>query len=88
MKEQDNQIEKSNLPMGLKPENKLWLEMLVADESLEEAQEFLGEHGVEIGEDENPLTVCKKWFKEIRRGEQGKLQIRFTDKGPTMDINA
>jgi hypothetical protein len=78
----------SNLPKALKPEDRLVLEMLVVDEDLAEAQTFLIEHGIAIVGKDDPLGICKGWFREIRRGERGKLQIRFTDKGPTMDINA
>ena len=77
----------SNLPKALKPADRQVLEMLVVDEDIAEARIFLTEQGVGIAEGEDPLKVCKSWFKEIRRGAQGKLQIRFTDKGPTMDIN-
>ena len=78
----------SNLPKALKPEDRQILEMLVVDEDPAEAQTFLIEHGITIAEQDDPLRICKGWFREIRRGEQGKLQIRFSDKGPTMDINA
>lgn len=78
----------SNLPKALKPEDRQVLEMLVIDEDPTEAQTFLTEHGITITEQDDPLRICKGWFREIRRGEQGKLQIRFTDKGPTMDINS
>ena len=77
----------SNLPKALKPEYRQILEMLVVDEDLKEAQTFLTEHGITLAEQDSPLRICKGWLREIRRGEQGKLQIRFTDKGPTMDIN-
>ena len=78
----------SNLPKALKPEDRQILEMLVVDEDPIEAQTFLTGHGITIAEKDDPLRICKGWHREIRRGEQGKLQIRFTDKGPTMDINA
>ena len=78
----------SNLPKALKPLDRLVLEMLVVDEDPVEAQTFLIEHGITIAEKDDPLGICKGWFREIRRGERGKLQIRFTDKGPTMDIKA
>ena len=78
----------SNLPKALKPLDRQVLEMLVVDDDQAGAQEFLIEHGIGLTEGNNPLKICKSWVREIRRGEQGKLQIRFTDKGPTMDINA
>ena len=88
MKEVLNEaIPLSNLPKALKPLDRQVLEMLVVDDDQTGAQEFLTEHGIGLAEGSNPLKICKSWIKEIRRGEQGKLQIRFTDKGPTMDIN-
>ena len=86
MKEQEQGIVKT-FPAGLKPQDRLFLGMLVVDEDSAEAQTFLIEHGITIAEKDDPLGICKGWFREIRRGERGKLQIRFTDKGPTMDIN-
>lgn len=77
-----------NLPKALKPQDRQVLEMLVIDEDPTDAQAFLTEHGVTITEEDDPLRICKSWFREIRRGEQGKLQIRFTDKGPTMDVSS
>ena len=77
----------SNLPKALKPKDRQILEMLVIDEDSVEAKTFLTEHGITIVEQDDPLKICRGWFREIRRGEQGKLKIRFTDKGPTMDIN-
>jgi len=89
MKEALNEVSpSSNLPKALKPLDRQVLEMLVVDDDQAGAQEFLTEHGIGLAEGNNPLQICKSWVKEIRRGEQGKLQIRFTDKGPTMDINA
>lgn len=85
MKEQEQSITRQ-FPLGLKPQENLVLEMLVTDKDPKEALIFLTEHGISVVEQEDPLRVCKDWFREIRRGEQGKLQIRFTDKGPTMDI--
>jgi hypothetical protein len=74
------------LPLALEPEDRLELEMLVFDEDPLDAQEFLAEQGIEAGEDADPLIVCKEWLKRIREAEQGRLRIRYDDKGPTMDL--
>ena len=87
MKEAEQNIVK-RFPAGIKPQDRLSLEMLVVDGDPREAQTFLIDHGITIGEQDDPLRMCKRWFRQIRRGEQGKLEIRLTDKGPTMDINA
>jgi len=71
----------------LKPEDRLMLQMLVLDEDLTGAQEFIAEYCLEIEEgDRNSLAICKDWLKRIVNGEKGKLQIRLTDNGPTMDL--
>lgn len=85
MKETEQDIVRE-FPVGLKPQDRLLLEMLVIDEDTEDALVFLTDHGIGVTEGENPLKVCKGWFSEIKRGERGKLEIRFSDQGPTMGI--
>ena len=83
-----NETFSNALPKALEPLDRQVLEMLVVDDDQAGAQKFLTEHGITIAKQDDPLRICKGWFRKIRRGEQGKLQIRFTDKGPTMNINA
>ncbi len=87
MKESEQNIVRQ-FPVGLGPQDRLLLEILVIDEDAEGTSVFLTDHGIGLTEGENSIRVCKSWFKEVRKGEQGKLQIRFSDKGPTIDINA
>ena len=74
------------LPLALKPRARLELEMLVLDGDRLGAQEFLADQGIEAGAESNPLAVCKEWLKRIREAEQGRLRIRYDEKGPTMDL--
>jgi len=74
------------LPLALKPRARLELEMVVLDEDPLDAQQFLVEQGIEAGEQIDPLVICKEWLKRIREAEQGKLRIRYDDKGPSMDL--
>ena len=74
------------LPLALTPRARLELEMVVLDEDSLDAQEFLAEQGIEAGEAADPLAICKEWLKRIREAEQGRLRIRYDDKGPTMDL--
>lgn len=85
MKEEEKNIVRQ-FPAGLEPQDRLLLDMLVTDENMEDALVFLTDHGIDVTKDKDPLKACKKWLKEIKRGERGKLEIRFSDKGPTMDI--
>lgn len=86
MKEEERNVVRQ-FPAGLEPEDRLLLEMLVIDGDKEDAAVFLTGHGIGVTDGEDPLKVCKTWFGEIRKGERGKLEIRFSDKGPTMAIN-
>lgn len=43
--------------------------------------------GIEIGDADDPLALCKRWLKRIQGGERGKLRIKYDDKGPTMDLS-
>ena len=88
MKETKNETHAYHLTRGLKPFDRQVLDMLVVDKDQMGAKEFLAEHGIVIDEGEDPLRVCSTWTREIKKGEQGKLQIRFSDKGPTMDISS
>ena len=64
------------------------LQMLVLDEDLSGAQEFIAKYLLEVEErDRDSLAICKEWFKRIVNSEKGKLQIRWTDNGPTMDLS-
>ena len=86
MTDKDRQPGLPNLPVALKPRDRLELEMVVLDEDPQDAREFLDEHGVEIGEGDDPLAVCTKWLRRIEAAERGRLKIRYTDKGPTLDL--
>jgi hypothetical protein len=87
MTEQNKRAGLPNLPAPLKPQDRLELEMLVLDEDAADAQGFLARFGAEILERDEALAICRKWLKKIRAGERGKLQIRYTDKGPTLDMS-
>jgi hypothetical protein len=84
---QNKQPELTDFAVALKPQDRQELEMLVLDEDPLDAQEFLQRLGIEIGQGDDPLAICKQWLKRIKRGEQGRLQIRWDDKGPTMDLS-
>ncbi|NIN69188.1 MAG: hypothetical protein GTO63_31805 [Anaerolineae bacterium] len=75
------------LPVALKPQDRLELEMVVLDEDPLDARVFLQRLGIETGKGDDPLALCKRWLKRIRGGERGKLRVRYDDKGPTMDLS-
>jgi hypothetical protein len=84
---QSKQPRLTDFPVALKTQDRQELEMLVLDQDPLDAREFLQRLGIEIGQADDPLAMCKKWLKKIKRGEQGRLQIRWDDKGPTMDLS-
>ena len=61
--------------------------MVVLDEDALDAREFLQRLGIETGERDDALALCKRWLKRIQGGERGKLRIRYDDKRPTMDLS-
>ena len=69
----------------LQPDKRIVLEMIVLDLDKKRAVDFLTGFGLKI-KDSEAVVYCKKWLKNIEKGEQGKLNIRFTDKGPRMDL--
>jgi len=75
------------LPAALPPRGRLELEMIVLDEDPLDAQQFLERLGIETGDGDDALALCKKWLKRIKGGERGKLRIRYDNKGPTMDLS-
>jgi hypothetical protein len=75
------------LPLALKPRARLQLEMLVLDGDRLDAQEFLADQGIEEGDEADPRVICKEWLKRIREAEQGRLRIRYDDKGPMLDLS-
>jgi len=75
------------LPLAFTPRARLELEMVVLDEDTADARDFLAAQGIEVDEESDPLAVCKEWLKRLREAEQGKLSIRYNDKGPTMDLS-
>jgi len=75
------------LPLALKPEGQLELEMIVLDQDSAEAGEFLAGQGIEIGKGADPLAVCSEWLKLLQKAEQKKHNIRYDDKGPTLGLS-
>ena len=73
------------LPVALQPEDRLELEMIVLDQDTSEAAEFLAGQGIDVGQTADPLQVCTEWLKRLQQAEQKGHDIRFDEKGPTME---
>lgn len=83
-KGKDKKLEKL-ITKYLHPNERIALEMIVLDSDKKQAAEFLSGFDLRI-EDSKALFYCRRWLKIIERGEQGKLNIRLTDRGPRMDL--
>ncbi len=81
----NNQKLNKLMEIYLKPKERIALEMIVLDLDKNGAVDFLSGYRLKI-KDSEAIVYCKKWLKNIERGEQGKLNIRFTNKGPRMDL--
>ena len=73
MKEQEQSIIKL-LPASLKPQDRLFLEMAVADDDTEEAGRLVGDYGIEIPEGFTPLGLCQSWLAGLRKAEMHHCQ--------------
>lgn len=69
MKEQEQGIV-IHFPMGLKPQDRLFLDMVVADDDAEEASRLVKEYSVEIPDGSTPLSLCKVWVAGLRKAEK------------------
>jgi len=73
MKEQEQGIV-IQFPLGLKPQDRYFLEMAVADGDIEEAIRLVGEYGVETPNGSTPLSLCRDWIAGIKKAEKHHCQ--------------
>ena len=73
MREQEQNIVKL-FPVNLKPEDRLLLEMAVADGDIEEASRLIKDYEIEISDGFTPLDLCQNWFAGIKRAEKHHCQ--------------
>ena len=69
MKEAEQNIVKQ-FPTRLKPHDRLFLEMAVADGDVEEASRLVKDYGVEISNDFTLLGLCQDWLAGIKKAER------------------
>jgi hypothetical protein len=70
---------------NLNTKERLELEIIVLDKDKRSALNFMRKYNVILNEAES-LKYCTEWLKKIKKGEEGKLKIKFTDKGPRINI--
>lgn len=70
---------------NLNTKERLELEIIVLDKDKRSALNFMRKYNFILNEAES-LEYCTEWLKKIKKGEQEKLKIKFTDKGPRINI--
>jgi len=70
---------------NLSSKERLELEIIVLDKDKKSALNFMRKHNFILNETES-LKYCTEWLKKIKKGEQEKLKIKFSDKGPRINI--
>ncbi|MFH1601650.1 MAG: hypothetical protein ABIB61_01700 [Candidatus Shapirobacteria bacterium] len=64
----------ANYPASLEEEDRLFLQMTVQDDDLDEAVRLVDKYGLEVGEDTTPLGLCQKWLRDLRGSEKHHCQ--------------
>ena len=73
MKEAEQNIVKQ-FPAGLKPKDRLFLEMAVADDDVEEASRLVKDYGVGTPNGSTPIGLCQDWLAGIKKAEKHHCQ--------------
>ena len=81
----NNKVENLNFSFNLNTSERLELEIIVLDKDKKSALNFIRKYNFILNEAES-LEHCTEWLKKIKKGEQEKLKIKFTDKGPRINI--
>jgi len=83
----NNKNKNLNYPFNfnIKANERLELEAIIIDKDKKSALNFIKKYGFDLDESQS-LEYCTEWLKRIRKGEQEKLKIKFTNKGPRINI--
>lgn len=81
----NNKDKNLNFSFNINANEKLELEIIVLDKDKKAALNFMRKYNFILNEAES-LEYCTEWLKKIKKGEQEKLKIKFTDKGPRINI--
>ena len=73
MKDKEQNIVKP-FPARLEPQDRLFLQMAVADGDAEEANRLVEEYGIEILNGFTPLSLCQEWLRDLKKAEQHHCQ--------------
>jgi hypothetical protein len=81
----NNKDKNLNFIFNLNANERLELEIIVLDKDKKAALNFARKHSISFNETES-LKYCIEWLKKIKKGEDEKLKIKFSDKGPRINI--
>ena len=81
----NNKDKNLNFSFNLNASERLELEIIVLDKDKKAALNFTRKHNIFLSETES-LSYCIEWLKKIKKGEEAKLKIKFSDKGPRINI--
>ena len=73
MKEKEQNIVKP-FPARLELQDRLFLQMAVADGDAEEASRLVEGYGIEILNGFTPLGLCQEWLRNLKKAEQHHCQ--------------
>ena len=76
-----------NYPVNfnIKANERLELEAIIIDKDKKSALNFIKKYGFNLDESQS-FEYCTEWLKKIKKGEEAKLKIKFSDKGPRINI--
>ena len=81
----NNKDKNLNFSFNLNTSERLELEIIVLDKDKKSALNFIRKYNFILNEAES-LEYCTEWLKKIKKGEEAKLKIKFSDKGPRINI--
>ena len=70
---------------SLNEKERMELGIIVLDRDKRSASEFIKKFGLSLNEVES-LKYCSQWLKTIKKAEEGKLKIKLSDKGPSINF--
>ena len=74
-----------NFNFNLSSVQRLELERIVLDKDTGSALNFIKKYNISANETES-LKYCTEWLIKRKKAEEEKLKIRFSDKGPRINI--
>ena len=81
----NNKDKNLNFSFNINAKERLELEIIVLDRDKKSAVNFTSKHSISLNENES-FKYCTEWLKRIKKGEEKKLKIKLSGKGPSINI--